>query len=373
MPPKKSKVKHNQPTKSQAEVSSKTLPAQIPKLADLPPELFDEILSHLLVIPLDFYYDTFYDTKYGSLPHPKFRERTDALRALAGTCAALRAAAYHRLWSRLDICFIPIKSSGTWYKYVMQSIQIKAKGVINSSDNLKNSIRNITLMLSKSDVKETMTALARLFSVLPNLTTIQVVTCKIPGDFTKAMQGIVLPNVRTVVVPTDCHAVLKSCPNATHVRCAGGTGITLVGSLRACKCEKLDGMIDWVKDMKVVDRLVKNAPNLREIEIRRPVSWGLGILTQNTTPQQWSQVIPKLAQLQKLRIIVLSFPGQEEIPSDRVSIEAARVVLKNSALKEKEERKLIIRRVIAQHNSTVDHADGQVGDIICSCVEEVFY
>lgn len=36
-------------------------PAQITKLAALPPELSDEILSHLLVLPLEFYSDTFSD------------------------------------------------------------------------------------------------------------------------------------------------------------------------------------------------------------------------------------------------------------------------------------------------------------------------
>ena len=110
-------------------------------MADLPPELFDEILSHLKVLPLDFYYDTFYDKQYGSQPHPQFKERTDALRALAGTCVALREASYSRLWSRLDVCFIPPGSTGTWYKYVMQNLQLKATGVVGSTDTLKDSIR----------------------------------------------------------------------------------------------------------------------------------------------------------------------------------------------------------------------------------------
>ncbi|CAL1702730.1 unnamed protein product [Somion occarium] len=346
-------------------------PAQIPALAKLPAELFDEIISYLRVLPLSFYYDTYYDKARGNLPHPQFRERTDALRALSATCRALRDISYHRLWSRLDICWVPSEEAGTWYKYVMQSLQTKSKGVVSSSDYLKESIRTITLMLSKSDVAPTMTALRDLLEALPNLSTIQVITCRIPGDFGRATQGLSCPNVRTVVIPTDCHAVLKACPNTMHVRCAGGSGVTLIGSLKFSKCETLDGMINWVKDMKTVDRLIKNAPNLRKIEIRRPVCFGLGIMSQNKAPEQWSLVISKLSGLPKLRVIVLSFPGLEELPSDLVSIQKAREVLRKSKLQE--ERKLIVRRVIAQHYaSPSDNKDHQVGDIVHRYEEEIF-
>ncbi|CAL1702731.1 unnamed protein product [Somion occarium] len=327
-------------------------PAQIPALAKLPAELFDEIISYLRVLPLSFYYDTYYDKARGNLPHPQFRERTDALRALSATCRALRDISYHRLWSRLDICWVPSEEAGTWYKYVMQSLQTKSKGVVSSSDYLKESIRD-------------------LLEALPNLSTIQVITCRIPGDFGRATQGLSCPNVRTVVIPTDCHAVLKACPNTMHVRCAGGSGVTLIGSLKFSKCETLDGMINWVKDMKTVDRLIKNAPNLRKIEIRRPVCFGLGIMSQNKAPEQWSLVISKLSGLPKLRVIVLSFPGLEELPSDLVSIQKAREVLRKSKLQE--ERKLIVRRVIAQHYaSPSDNKDHQVGDIVHRYEEEIF-
>ena len=117
--------------------------------------------------------------------------------------------------------------------------------------------------------------------------------------------------------------------------------------------------------------MVKKAPDLRQVEIRRPVCWGLGILSQNAAPQEWSQVIPKLSGLKKLRVIVLSFPGLEETDTDRMSIEAARAVLKNSTLKE--ERTLVVRRVIAQHyDSPLGNHDNQVGDIVRDVRKEVF-
>lgn len=99
--------------------------------------------------------------------------------------------------------------------------------------------------------------------------------------------------------------------------------------------------------------LVKNAPKLREIEIRRPVNSGLGILSQNTAPPEWLQIIPKLAALRDLATIRLTFPGEEEHASDLASIAAARQVLQRSQVKG--EKRLHIRRVIAPHY-TNEHA-----------------
>ncbi|KAI0072618.1 hypothetical protein K474DRAFT_1686559 [Panus rudis PR-1116 ss-1] len=358
MPPKKAKTKAKNPEPAE----ENNAPVVVPRLASLPAELFDEIISYFAVLPLHYYYDT---QGFGTTPDPRYRERTDVLRALSQTCRALRSVSFPRLWSRLDLCILDEEYQASWYKHAMQEIQCKAKGVISSSKELRESIRVLTFSLSKSAVKETLPHLTKLLHAVPNLHTIQIVTCKIPGDFGKAVQGVQFPSVRTVVIPTDCHAILKSCPNATHVRCTLGNGHTLIGSLKHCKCEVLDGMIDWV-DPKVMDRLVKVAPNLTRIEIRRPVNWGLGILSQNKAPAEWAQVIPKLSKLSKLRVITLSFPGEEELPSDRVSINAARDVLKNSKVPEK---KLIIRRVLAPHYT---RGNDQKEDVVQSCVEEIF-
>ena len=68
---------------------------------------------------------------------------------------------------------------------------------------------------------------------------------------------------------------------------------------------------------------------------------------------------------------MLSFPGLEETNTDRMSVDAARAVLKNSTLKE--ERTLVVRRVIAQHyDSPLGNDDTQVGDIVRDVRKEVF-
>ncbi len=233
-----------------------------------------------------------------------------------------------------------------------------------------------------------MPAITTLLSALPALHTIQILSCKIAGDFKNAVTYLSLPTVHTLIIPTDANALVRACPNVKHVRCAGGHGSALVGSLKGSKCETLDGMIDWVKDRKLTEReslvfsrssllihlylgLVKSVPLLHTLEIRRPVNRGLGILSQNTAPAQWAQVIPSLAGLKQLRVLILTFPRRDEVPSDRASIDAARDVLRNSELGG--EKKLIIRRIEAPHYENNPPHDPDLDlDLLLSESTEIF-
>ncbi|PSR71359.1 hypothetical protein PHLCEN_2v12771 [Hermanssonia centrifuga] len=216
-----------------------------------------------------------------------------------------------------------------------------------------------------------MPAITTLLSALPALHTIQILSCKIAGDFKNAVTYLSLPTVHTLIIPTDANALVRACPNVKHVRCAGGHGSALVGSLKGSECETLDGMIDWVKDRKVTERLVKSVPLLHTLEIRRPVNRGLGILSQNTAPAQWAQVIPSLAGLKQLRVLILTFPRRDEVPSDRASIDAARDVLRNSELGG--EKKLIIRRIEAPHyENNPPHDPDKDLDLLLSESTEIF-
>ncbi len=113
--------------------------------------------------------------------------------------------------------------------------------------------------------------------------------------------------------------------------------------------------------------LVKNAPStFHTLEIRRPVNSCLGILSQNTAPTQWVQVIPKLSRLTGLRKLVLTFPKSEEEPSDVASIDAAKKVMTGLASSSGAATTLIVRRVIAPHYS---HQLGEEDYVVS---EEVF-
>lgn len=78
---------------------------------------------------------------------------------------------------------------------------------------------------------------------------------------------------------------------------------------------------------------------------------GLGIMSQNTAPEQWSQVIPALSGLKELQELLITFPSKDEVPSDVPSIEAARKVIRDlhAADPKAGKRKLVVRRVEAPH------------------------
>ncbi|KAJ7868855.1 hypothetical protein B0H13DRAFT_2063878, partial [Mycena leptocephala] len=292
-------------------------------LVQLPPELFDAIIENYRTLPSTFYYDTF------DIPDLKYYERNEVLTALSQTCRTLRGVTLPRLWARLDLCRVPERARTTWYKYTMLAIERKARGI--SVSPVRHHVRTLTLMFSKSKPDAPLAALWSMLPKLPNLRTIQVITCKTPG-FAKSLTDskLELPNVTTLFLPTEASILQRICPNATHVRCVGGTGAALLSALTE-KTEVFDGMVDWT-DLKLVDRLVKKAPNLRKLEIRRPVNGGLGIHSQDEAPSEWKQVIPKLEPLKKLAELILTFPAAEEKPNDAGSIEVARTLMRNKSV-----------------------------------------
>ncbi|KAF8917930.1 hypothetical protein CPB85DRAFT_1431005 [Mucidula mucida] len=320
----------------------------------LPNEITSEIFSYLRQIPLEYYHDT-YGGSMGSTAHLRWRERTEAVRALSQTCKALQTHLLPWAWERFDCCFVPPARASKWFIFVMSGLQRKAAGMKKMGKHVKESVRTLSIVLTKSDVEATLRSLKELLQMLPNLRTLHVIHCKTPGALGKAIKDLQLPSVATLIVPTEAaNAVIGVCPNVLHIRCAGGAGSTIIGGLKKLpKCQVLDGMIDWVKDPKLVDRLVKSAPSsLHTVEIRRPVCEGLGISSQDTAPAEWANIIPKLVQLKSLKTLIVTFPKATEEPmSDQATVDAATKVMRT--LKRKgEETKLIVRRIQAPHYDT---------------------
>ncbi|KAJ7856385.1 hypothetical protein B0H14DRAFT_718163 [Mycena olivaceomarginata] len=128
--------------------------------------------------------------------------------------------------------------------------------------------------------------------------------CKTPG-FTTSLADVQLSlsGVTALSLPIAASALQRVCPN---VRCVGGLGGALIGALTR-DIEMLDGMLDWT-DAELADRLIKRAPNLRMLELRRPVNWGVGIDSQNTAARGVGERIPRLAALPKLTTLRLTSP-----------------------------------------------------------------
>lgn len=121
--------------------------------------------------------------------------------------------------------------------------------------------RTFTCMLSRNAVEPTLASLTTLLPLLPNLHKIHVINCRIPGDFTRAISNITLPSVTTLFIPNDANALIRACPNVTHVRCVGGSGSSIMGAFISSfktrrvhvAVEVFEGMVDWT-DAKQMDR-----------------------------------------------------------------------------------------------------------------------
>jgi len=99
----------------------------IPKVATLPAELYDQIISQLDTLPECIDYKG--SRKFAELSAHGFQERNEALRALSNACRATRAIFHPRLWERLDCVFVPRGRKIQWYKYIVPSTIQKLRGV----------------------------------------------------------------------------------------------------------------------------------------------------------------------------------------------------------------------------------------------------
>jgi hypothetical protein len=96
-------------------------------------------------------------------------------------------------------------------------------------------------------------------SSLQNLHTLQIfhVINKITPAIRDGLQGVVLPEIRTLIIPGHCHEILKSCPQVTKVWCNNGNGTKLVGVI-AKYCKQVQEMRGFKADTK----LAKSALNI---------------------------------------------------------------------------------------------------------------
>jgi len=100
---------------------------RVPKIATLPAELYDEIISQLGALPECIDYKA--SGGFVELSAHGFQERNEALRALSSACRATRAVFHPRLWERLDCVFVPHDRKTQWYKYAATNAVKKLRGV----------------------------------------------------------------------------------------------------------------------------------------------------------------------------------------------------------------------------------------------------
>ena len=114
--------------------------------------------------------------------------------------------------------------------------------------------RTVRVILTRYEQTIIPKKLACLLSSLQNLHTLQVfhahtqMTTAIKNGF----QGVVLPGIRTLIIPGHCHEILKCCPQVTKLWCNDGNGSKLV-TVMAKYCKDVQEMRGFLpKDEKFV-------------------------------------------------------------------------------------------------------------------------
>ena len=76
---------------------------------------------------------------------------------------------------------------------------------------------------------------------LPNLHTLEL--CHVHQEMTtklkQVFEGTNIPSIRTIVLPTSAHHILRSCPNVEDVTCNAGGGSEILGTI-AASCPKVE-------------------------------------------------------------------------------------------------------------------------------------
>ena len=97
--------------------------------------------------------------------------------------------------------------------------------------------------------------LSTCLSSLQNLHTFHVVgtTLNLTSEIESGFQGVVLPRIRTLIIPGDCHEILKCCPQVTKVWCNRDNGSQLVAVI-AKYCKEVEEMRGFLADEEFIKR-----------------------------------------------------------------------------------------------------------------------
>lgn len=124
------------------------------------------------------------------------------------------------------------------------------------SIKLSKFFRVANLVLTRYQTNVILPPLTACLQSLPNLHTIHVLHAhtQMTTAIKDGFQNIVLPHVRTVIVPGYGHELLKCCPGVRSVYCIREDGSKLV-SVIAKNCKHVEEMRGFFIDEKMMKRM----------------------------------------------------------------------------------------------------------------------
>ncbi|KIM73044.1 hypothetical protein PILCRDRAFT_829424 [Piloderma croceum F 1598] len=232
-------------------------------ITDLPSELLLEIVSHFPTILID-----------EIIANPRilpvaYRERFASLRALSQTCKELREVCLPLAWERLEACTTAGDRQDMFFKEVGNNLERKCNGLMQNK-HLLPYVRTVTVSLTRYKTSTILPAFANCLAVFPNLHTIQVVHAhsQMTTAIKTAFEGHTFPSVRTIIVPSCAHEILRRCPGVEDLTCNEDDGSKLIGALAWAKCGNLKTLRGISPNKAQAKRLGRIAPNLRLIQVR---------------------------------------------------------------------------------------------------------
>ena len=119
--------------------------------------------------------------------------------------------------------------------------------------------RTVRIIITRYQSTLIMPKLASFLSSLQNLHTLQVFRAhtQMTTAIKKGFQGVVLPEIRTLIIPGHCHEILRCCPLVTKVWCNYDDGGKLV-TVIAKHCKEVQEMRGFLADEKLIKSALNN-------------------------------------------------------------------------------------------------------------------
>ncbi|KAH7905693.1 hypothetical protein BJ138DRAFT_735342 [Hygrophoropsis aurantiaca] len=280
------------------------------------------------------------------------RERINVLRKLSQTNQLLRTRCFPLAWTRFEVCAADAQTA-TFFRILGEAMKRQTAWFANAP-HLLPLVRNVTVGLTRYQAADIIPAFARCLSSMPNVQTIEVVHAhsQMTTALKNAFEGRRFPSVRTAIVPSCAHEILRCCPLVEEVTCNEDTGSTVIGAIIKGNCTRVRSLLGTNAPLK---RLVKFLPNLRAISVKEDMD-----------------VIQSLSQFPNLEVIEVNFnqssghrppPSETEPLAGQVekTVEAARAVLKgNKSTAEKLVRLRLVKRFVESVYTSADGVPARV-------------
>lgn len=236
------------------------------------------------------------------------------------------------LWERLDVC--TARFTRIWYKQVSATLESRSRGLI-ANKHLAEHVRIVNVVLTRCSTWTVLPPFSECLTLLPNLHTLQIVHAhsQMTTAIKNAFAGCNIPTVRTIILPSHAHNILRCCPNVQSVICTSDDGSKLICAINGnCNAvQSVEGF--WLRETTHMKRFVKAVPLLQHITVRSDIPLETLIL---------------LSSLKRLRIIAidkLKERAPQGIPSFDTFVDACSEILRKSPSKEM--KRLYIRQKAA--------------------------